>query len=101
MHKDKCIDAVLFRCFCRCILPAPRELKHLDSYLQISSKHRCILPAPRELKRAMVQTNLENIRMYLTRAAGIETISYCRMIKINGMYLTRVAGIETKTISDA
>ena len=32
-----------------CILPAPRELKRITSFLKISFL-RCILPAPRELK---------------------------------------------------
>ena len=33
--------------------------------------------------------------MYLTRAAGIETLHARKYNRIRGMYLTRAAGIET------
>ena len=75
MHKDRCIDTVCFRCFCRCILPAPRELKRITSFLKISFL-RCILPAPRELKLLQSCISVRShFKMYLTRAAGIETVS--------------------------
>ena len=64
----------------QCILPALRELKPWDAK-GIFLSSTCILPALRELKRYRKGVLVVVVGMYLTRTAGIETISACACMR--------------------